>query len=59
VSMSSEACFAALVGVLTRRFGFSEGIITSVHSYTAGQVVLDGVADDLRKGRAAPGVLQP
>lgn len=54
VSMSSEACFAALVGVLTRRLGFAAAIVTTVHSYTNEQVVVDGEADDLRKGRAAP-----
>ncbi|MGQ0571975.1 MAG: type I glyceraldehyde-3-phosphate dehydrogenase [Armatimonadota bacterium] len=39
--------------VLSRQFGIKAGLMTTVHSYTNTQRILDVVADDLREARAA------
>jgi glyceraldehyde 3-phosphate dehydrogenase len=39
--------------VLSRQFGIKRGFMTTVHSYTNSQRILDVVADDLREARAA------
>jgi len=39
--------------VLSRRFGIKRGFMTTVHSYTNTQRILDVVSDDLREARAA------
>jgi glyceraldehyde 3-phosphate dehydrogenase len=39
--------------VLSRQFGIKRGLMTTVHSYTNTQRVLDVVSDDLREARAA------
>jgi glyceraldehyde 3-phosphate dehydrogenase len=39
--------------VLSRRFGIRRGHMTTVHSYTNTQRILDVVSDDLREARAA------
>jgi glyceraldehyde 3-phosphate dehydrogenase len=39
--------------VLSRQFGIKRGLMTTVHSYTNSQRILDVVADDLREARAA------
>lgn len=46
-------CLAPVAKVLSDRFGFVKGLMTTVHAYTAGQSLLDGPHKDLRRARAA------
>ncbi|MFB9907630.1 type I glyceraldehyde-3-phosphate dehydrogenase [Allokutzneria oryzae] len=46
-------CLAPMVEVLNRNFGVHNGLVTTIHSYTAGQLLLDGVHPDPRRGRSA------
>lgn len=46
-------CLAPLVKVIRDRFGFRHGIMTTVHSYTNDQSILDLPHKDLRRARAA------
>ncbi len=46
-------CLAPVAKVLSERFGFARGLMTTIHAYTAGQSVLDGPHKDLRRARAA------
>lgn len=46
-------CLAPLVKVLHDRFGIKEGLMTTVHSYTNDQQILDLPHKDLRRARAA------
>ena len=46
-------CIAPVVKVLNDTFGISKGLMTTIHSYTNDQVVLDTVHKDLRRARAA------
>jgi glyceraldehyde 3-phosphate dehydrogenase (phosphorylating) len=46
-------CLAPLVKVLIEEFGLVSGIMTTIHSYTNDQVILDFPHKDLRRARAA------
>jgi len=46
-------CLAPVVKVLHDTFGIATGIMTTIHSYTNDQVVLDAPHKDLRRARAA------
>lgn len=46
-------CLAPIVKVLQDSFGIVSGIMTTIHSYTNDQVILDFPHKDLRRGRAA------
>lgn len=46
-------CVAVVVKVLQEEFGFEEGLMTTVHSYTNNQSILDTPHKDLRRARAA------
>jgi glyceraldehyde 3-phosphate dehydrogenase len=46
-------CIAPVVKVLLDEFGFERGLMTTVHSYTNDQVILDGPHKDLHRARAA------
>ena len=46
-------CLAPVVKVLNDTFGIQSGIMTTIHSYTNDQVVLDAPHKDLRRARAA------
>jgi glyceraldehyde 3-phosphate dehydrogenase len=46
-------CLAPLAKVLNDNFGIVSGIMTTIHSYTNDQVILDFPHKDLRRGRAA------
>jgi glyceraldehyde 3-phosphate dehydrogenase len=46
-------CLAPVVKVLNDRFGFRHGFMTTVHSYTNDQNILDLPHKDLRRARAA------
>jgi glyceraldehyde 3-phosphate dehydrogenase len=46
-------CLAPVVKVLHDNFGIHQGFMTTVHSYTMDQRLLDGSHEDLRRARAA------
>jgi glyceraldehyde 3-phosphate dehydrogenase len=46
-------CLAPLVKVLHSKYGVKSGLMTTIHSYTNDQVVLDFAHKDLRRARAA------
>ncbi len=46
-------CLAPVAKVLSDRFGFVRGLMTTIHAYTSGQSVLDAPHSDLRRARAA------
>jgi glyceraldehyde 3-phosphate dehydrogenase len=46
-------CLAPVVKVLHENFGIVNGLMTTVHSYTSDQNLLDNAHDDLRRARAA------
>ncbi|WP_029895409.1 type I glyceraldehyde-3-phosphate dehydrogenase [Desulfohalovibrio reitneri] len=46
-------CLAPAAKVLHEKFGIKHGQMTTVHSYTMSQRILDGSHKDLRRGRAA------
>ena len=55
--LSNASCttnaLAPLAKVLDEAFGLKSGIMTTIHSYTNDQVLLDFAHKDLRRGRAA------
>ncbi|TAL17511.1 type I glyceraldehyde-3-phosphate dehydrogenase [bacterium] len=46
-------CLAPVVKVLNETFGVEKGLVTTVHSYTNDQKLLDSAHQDLRRARAA------
>jgi len=53
-------CLAPLVKVIDQSFGIVEGLMTTVHSYTATQLPVDGASKKrLREGRAAAANIIP
>ena len=46
-------CFAPMVKVLHEAFGIEHGLMTTIHSYTNDQQILDQRHSDLRRARAA------
>jgi glyceraldehyde 3-phosphate dehydrogenase len=46
-------CLAPVVKVINDTFGIQSGIMTTIHSYTNDQVILDTPHKDLRRARAA------
>ncbi len=46
-------CLAPVAKVLSRSFGIENGVMTTIHSYTSDQNLLDGPHKDLRRARAA------
>ena len=46
-------CFAPMVKVLNDSFGIQHGLMSTIHSYTNDQKILDQVHEDLRRARAA------
>ena len=61
ISMGSctTNCLAVSLKVLDDNFGISRGFVTTVHSYTSDQRLLDGSHEDLRRARAAGQSLIP
>ena len=55
ISMGSctTNCLAPVVKILQREFGIEQGLMTTIHSYTNDQVILDQPHKDLRRARAA------
>ncbi len=46
-------CLAPVAKVLNDRFGIENGMMTTIHSYTNDQIILDGPHEDLRRARSA------
>lgn len=46
-------CLAPIVKVLNEKIGVERGLMTTIHSYTNDQRILDGAHKDLRRARAA------
>ncbi len=46
-------CLAPVAKVILQKFGIVKGLVTTVHSYTNDQVILDYPHKDLRRARAA------
>jgi glyceraldehyde 3-phosphate dehydrogenase len=46
-------CLAPLAKAIDRTIGIEQGIMTTIHAYTADQVLEDGPHSDLRRARAA------
>ncbi len=46
-------CVAPMAKVLDDAFGLEQGLMTTVHAYTADQMLLDGPHKDLRRARSA------
>ncbi len=46
-------CLAPLAKVLHESFGIEHGVMTTIHSYTNDQRILDGAHNDLRRARSA------
>ncbi len=46
-------CFVPMVKVLDDNFGVEQGLMTTIHSYTGDQNLVDGPHSDLRRARAA------
>ena len=46
-------CIATMTKVLHDNFGVEHGLMTTIHSYTGDQNILDRVHEDLRRARAA------
>ena len=47
-------CVAPVAKVVLDEFGIKHGLVTTVHSYTADQVLQDGLHKDHRRARGAP-----
>lgn len=52
-------CLAPFAKVLDREFGIVEGLMTTIHSYTNDQKILDAPHSDLRRARAAAEAMIP
>ena len=52
-------CFAPMVKVLNDSFGIQHGLMSTIHSYTNDQKILDQVHEDLRRARAAAANIIP
>jgi glyceraldehyde 3-phosphate dehydrogenase (phosphorylating) len=46
-------CFVPMIKVLDDAFGVESGLMTTIHSYTGDQMLVDGPHSDLRRARAA------
>ena len=46
-------CLGPVAKVINEKFGIVKGLMTTIHSYTMDQRLLDGSHKDLRRGRAA------
>ncbi len=52
-------CIAPIAKVLNDNFGIERGFMTTIHSYTSDQRLLDNSHKDLRRARSAPNSLVP
>ncbi|MDD5072101.1 MAG: type I glyceraldehyde-3-phosphate dehydrogenase [Patescibacteria group bacterium] len=61
ISMASctTNCLAPVVDIIRQNFGIKKAIMTTIHSYTADQNLVDGPHKDLRRARAAAANIVP
>ncbi|MFH1662012.1 MAG: type I glyceraldehyde-3-phosphate dehydrogenase [Candidatus Falkowbacteria bacterium] len=61
ISMASctTNCLAPVTNIIKDNFGIKKAIMTTVHSYTADQNIVDGPHKDLRRSRAAASNIVP
>ena len=52
-------CLAPVAKVLNDNFGIEQGFMTTIHSYTSDQRLLDNSHKDLRRARSAPSSIIP
>ncbi|MEA3463786.1 MAG: type I glyceraldehyde-3-phosphate dehydrogenase [Patescibacteria group bacterium] len=52
-------CLAPVTDIIRRNFGIKKAVMTTVHSYTADQNLVDGPHKDLRRSRAAAANIVP
>jgi glyceraldehyde 3-phosphate dehydrogenase len=52
-------CLAPITEVIRKNFGIKKAIMTTIHSYTADQNLVDGPHKDLRRARAAAANMVP
>lgn len=52
-SSCTTTCLSPLLKILQKNFGIKYGFVTTIHSYTMGQTLLDSSHPDLRRARAA------
>ena len=52
-SSCTTTCLTPLLKVLQKTYGIKQGYVTTIHSYTMGQSLLDNANPDLRRSRAA------
>ena len=52
-------CLAPVAHVLNEEFGIERGFMTTIHSYTTDQRLLDNSHKDLRRARSAPNSMVP
>ncbi|MCC6581095.1 MAG: type I glyceraldehyde-3-phosphate dehydrogenase, partial [Phycisphaeraceae bacterium] len=52
-------CITPIVEVVGRRIGFEKAVMTTMHAYTASQLLVDGPSKRFRRGRAAAANLVP
>jgi len=52
-------CLAPVVQALNKDFGIERGFMTTIHSYTTDQRLLDNSHKDLRRARSAPNSMVP
>jgi len=52
-------CLAPVAKVINDNFGIDTGFMTTIHSYTADQKLLDNSHKDLRRARSAPNSIIP
>ena len=52
-------CLAPIAKVMNDNFGIERGFMTTIHSYTSDQKLLDNSHKDLRRARSAPNSLIP
>jgi len=47
-------CIAPVMAIIEERFGIENSLMTTVHAFTADQMLVDGPHHDLRRARTAP-----
>ena len=52
-------CITPVAEVMSRRIGVRQAIMTTVHAYTSSQRLIDGPAEDFRRGRAGAANMVP
>ena len=59
VASCTTNCLAPLAYVINKNFKIEKGYMTTIHSYTSDQRLLDNSHKDLRRARSAPNTMVP